>query len=113
MDGYVVFTVRTSIDIEGQGVSNSLTTAPEAVQINYAGTDASGGVSLHGNAVLAAPLATVTLAGGGSSGYFVGSIRALNVSDQGGYPVHYDVQLSRLDGAVGQMVVSSYTRIKQ
>ena len=117
VNGYVVFNVQTSIDIKGQGVSNSLTTAPEAVQINFAGTDASGGVSLHGNAamtaVLTAPLATVTLGGGGSSGYFVGSIRALNVSDQGGYPMHYDIQLSRLDGTVGQMILSSYTRIKQ
>jgi len=114
VNGYVVFNVQTSIDIKGQGVANALTTAPEAVQINYAGTS---GVSLHGNAamtaVLTAPLATVTLGGGGSSGYFVGSVRALNISDQGGYPVHYDIQLSRLDGTVGQMIISSYTRIKQ
>jgi Tfp pilus assembly protein PilV len=114
VSGYVVFNVQTSIDIKGQGVSNSPTTAPEALQINYAGTS---GVSLHGNAamtaLLTAPLATVTLGGGGSSGYFVGSIRALNVSAQGGYPMHFDVQLSRLDGTVGQMIVSSFTRIKQ
>ena len=65
------------------------------------------------SATVTAPDATVSLGGGGSKGYFIGSIRALNVSDQGGYPVHYDVQLSRLDGTVGQMIVSSYTRIKQ
>jgi hypothetical protein len=114
VNGYVVFNVSSSIDIKGQGVLNSLTTAPEAVQINFAGT---GSVSLHGNAamtaVLNAPLATVDLGGGGSSGYFVGSIRALNVSAQGGYPMHYDVQLSRLDGVMGQAIVSSYARIKQ
>ncbi|MGA2072974.1 MAG: hypothetical protein ABSH52_05665 [Terriglobia bacterium] len=73
-------------------------------------------VSLHGNAamtaILNAPLATVDL-GGGSSGYFVGAIRALNVSAQGGYPMHYDVQLSRLDGVMGQAMVSSYARIRQ
>jgi len=72
---------------------------------------------LRGNAamtaILNAPLATVNLGGGGSSGYFVGAIRALNVSDQGGYPLHYDVQLSRLDGVMGQAIVSSYARIKQ
>jgi hypothetical protein len=64
-------------------------------------------------AILTAPLATVNLGGGGSSGYFVGAIRALNVSAQGGYPLHYDVQLSRLDGVMGQAIVSSYARIKQ
>jgi hypothetical protein len=73
--------------------------------------------ALHGNAaitaILTAPLTTVTLGGGGSSGYFVGAIRALNVSDQGGYPMHYDVQVSRLDGVMGQAIVSSYARIKQ
>jgi hypothetical protein len=115
VNGYVVFNVKTSIDIQGQGVANALTTAPEAVQINFAGTSAT--VDLHGNAamtaILTAPQATVVLGGGGSSGYFVGAIRALNISDQGGYPVHYDVQLSRLDGTIGQMIVSSYTRVKQ
>ena len=116
VSGYVVFNVQTSIDIKGQGVANALTTAPEAVQINFAGTNTAT-VDLHGNAamtaILTAPQATVVLGGGGSSGYFVGAIRAYNVSDQGGYPLHYDVQLSRLDGTVGQMIVSSYTRIKQ
>jgi hypothetical protein len=63
-------------------------------------------------AILNAPLATVTLGGGGSSGFFVGAIRALNVSDSGEYPMHYDVQLSRLDGVMGQAIVSSYARIK-
>jgi hypothetical protein len=64
------------------------------------------------SAVLTAPNASVTLGGGGSKGYMMGSIRALNVSVQGGYPIHYDVQLNRIDGTVSQMAVSSYTRIK-
>jgi hypothetical protein len=117
VNGYVVLNVKSSIDISGQGVANALTTAPEAVQINFAGTNATGGVALHGNAAmtatLTAPLATVSLGGGGSHGYFVGAIKALNITDQGGYPVHYDIQLARLDGSVGQMIVSSYTRVKQ
>jgi len=115
--GYVVLNVKTSIDIAGQGIAGPTNMPPEMAQINFAGTDATGGVSLHGNAAmtatLTAPLATVSLGGGGSHGYFVGAIKALHVSDQGGYPVHYDVQLSRLDGTIGQMIVSSYTRVKQ
>ncbi len=59
-----------------------------------------------------APNATVDLGGGGSSGYFVGGIRALNVNDHGGFPVHYDIQLNRVEGTLGQVLVSSYTRIK-
>jgi hypothetical protein len=114
INGYVVLNVKSSLSLTGQGIVNGITQSPEAVQINYAGTS---GVSIGGNgamsATVTAPDATVSLGGGGSKGYFIGSIRALNVSDQGGYPVHYDVQLSRLDGTVGQMIVSSYTRIKQ
>jgi Tfp pilus assembly protein PilV len=115
VNGFVVFNVQTTLDLGGNGVYNSSLSnnPPEAVQINFAGTV----VSIHGNggmsATLTAPLATVTLGGGGSKGYFVGSIRALNVSAQGGYPMHYDVQLQRLDGVMGQMIVSSYARIKQ
>lgn len=114
VSGYVVLNVQTSLTLTGNGIANGLTQAPEAVQINYAGTNA---VSIGGNgamsAVVTAPNASVTLGGGGSSGYMVGSIRALNVSDQGGYPIHYDIQLNRLDGTLGQAVMSSYTRIKQ
>ena len=113
VNGYVVLNVKTSLSLTGQGILNGLTQAAEAVQINYAGT---GGVSIGGNgamsAVLTAPNATVSLGGGGSKGYMVGSIRALNVSVQGGYPLHYDVALNRLDGILGQVAVSSYTRIK-
>ncbi len=112
--GYVVLNVRTSLTITGQGIANPLTTLPEAFQINYAGTS---GVSIGGNgaasAIITAPQASVTLGGGGSSGYLVGAIRAQNVSVQGGYPVHYDIQLNRLEGTMGQIVVSSYSRIKQ
>ena len=112
--GYVVLNVRTTLTIHGQGVANPLTTLPEAFQINYAGTSP---VTIGGNgatsSILTAPNASVTLGGGGSSGYLVGSIRAQNVSVAGGYPIHYDIQLNRLEGTMGQMVVSSYSRVKQ
>jgi hypothetical protein len=105
------------MSITGNGVTNGIggtvDIPPESVQINYAGT--SGG-SLGGNgaisALVNAPNATVTLGGGGSKGYFVGAIQANVVTDQGGYPVHYDLQLNRLGGAVGTMAISSYSRTK-
>jgi Tfp pilus assembly protein PilV len=117
VSGYVVLNVRTSLSITGQGVTNGISGTvdipPEAVQINYAGTT---GVSLGGNgaisALVNAPNASVTLGGGGSKGYFVGAINAYNVSDQGGYPVHYDIQLNRLGGTMGVMVATAYSRKK-
>lgn len=111
--GYVVLNVRTTLSIAGQGIANSLTVKPEALQINFAGTSASLGGNGGMSAVVTAPNASVALGGGGSSGFMVGAVRAASVSDQGGYPVHYDVQLDRLGGSVGQTVVSSYSRIKQ
>jgi len=113
--GYVVLNVRSSLTLTGQGIANPLSVEPEALQINVAcsGSCVSVGGNGASSAIITAPLATVTLGGGGSSGYFVGAIRAANVSDQGGYPVHYDLQLNRLDGTMGQIVVSSYTRITQ
>jgi len=111
--GFVVLNVRTSLTIQGNGIANPLTTLPEAFQVNYAGTSA---VAIGGNgaasAIITAPNAPVTLGGGGSNGYLVGAVRAQSVSVQGGYPLHYDVQLNRLEGRMGQMVVSSYSRIK-
>jgi len=92
-------------------VSSSI--PPESVVINYAGTNA---VSISGNgaisALLNAPNADVNLGGGGSGGYFVGAVQANNVSVQGGYPVHYDVQLSRTGGTMGVMVTSASGRKK-
>lgn len=114
IEGYVVLNVRTNLSITGQGIANPLSTEPEALQIKYAGTNT---VSLGGNgamsAIVTAPLATVNLGGGGSKGYIVGAIQANVVNTQGGYPLHYDIQLNRLEGTMGQMVVSSYSRIKQ
>ncbi|HEV2494314.1 MAG TPA: hypothetical protein VG204_14710 [Terriglobia bacterium] len=117
VSGYVVLNVRTSLSITGNGVTNGISGTvdipPEAVQINYAGTN---GVSVGGNgaisALVNAPNASVTLGGGGSKGYFVGAINAYNVSDQGGYPVHYDIQLNRMGGAMGVMVTTAYSRKK-
>lgn len=113
ISGYVVLNVKSSLSLTGKGVLNGITQKPEALQINYAGTNA---VSIGGNggmsALITAPNATVSLGGGGSSGYMIGAIQAANVSVQGGYPIHYDVQLNRLSGQLGTMVVSAYSRRK-
>ena len=115
VSGYVVVNIKSSFSIAGLGISNgvALSIPPEAVVINYAGTS---GVSINGNgaisAVVNAPNATVSLGGGGSGGYFVGAIQANNVIVQGGYPVHYDVQLSRAGGVMGVLVTSAYGRKK-
>jgi Tfp pilus assembly protein PilX len=113
--GYVVLNIRSSFSISGSGISNGITSdiAPEYVKINYAGTSP---VSLGGggavSALINAPKADVTLGGGGSGGYMVGAIKANNLTVQGGYPVHYDVQLNRAGGTVGVMVTTGYSRSK-
>lgn len=113
--GYVVLNVRSTFSISGSGISNGVTSdiAPEYVKINYAGTS---GVSLGGggamSALIDAPNADVALGGGGSHGYLVGAIKANNITVQGGFPVHYDVQLNRAGGSVGVMVTTGYSRSK-
>lgn len=113
--GYVVLNVRSSFSVAGSGISNGVDSsiAPEYVKINYAGTSA---VSLGGggaiSALIDAPNATVTLGGGGSHGYMVGAVKANNIVVQGGYPVHYDVQLNRAGGSVGVLVTTGYSRSK-
>lgn len=115
VSGYVVLNVKTDIKIAGNGISNGITSSipPECVQINYAGTNA---VTINGNgavsAVLNAPDAAVNLGGGGSGGYMVGAIQAKDVNVQGGYPVHYDVQLSKVGGVMGVPVTTAYNRKK-
>lgn len=115
VSGYVVINIKSSLSISGLGITNGVASSipPQAVVINYAGTNS---VSISGNgaisALLNAPDATVSLGGGGSGGYFVGAIQANNVSVQGGYPVHYDVQLSHSGGTMGVMVTSAYSRKK-
>ena len=115
VSGYVVLNIMTSLSIAGLGISNGISSSipPEAVVINYVGTN---NVSISGNgaisALLNAPNATVSLGGGGSGGYFVGAVQANNVSVLGGYPVHYDVQLSQAGGTMGVMVTSAYSRKK-
>jgi hypothetical protein len=82
--------------------------------INFACSGAC--VTLGGNgatsAIITAPNAAVNMGGGGSKGYLVGAVRAATINDGGGYPVHYDIQLNRLEGVMGQIVVTSYSRIK-
>ena len=98
VSGYVVINIKSSLSIAGLGIANGVASSipPEAVVINYAGTNAFRSAATgRSQPLLNAPNATVSLGGGGSGGYFVGAIQANNVSVQGGYPVHYDVQLSR------------------
>ena len=115
VSGYVILNIKSTLSIAGLGISNGVSTSipPQAVVINYAGTN---DVSISGNgaisALLNAPNATVNLGGGGSGGYFVGAVQADNVSVQGGYPVHYDVQLAHAGGTMGVMVTSAYSRKK-
>ncbi len=115
VNGFVVMNVKTSFSLLGDGIANPLTTMPEALQINIACSGSC--VTLGGNgatsAIITAPNATVTAGGGGAKGYLVGAVRAATVNDAGGYPVHYDIQLNRLEGVMGQIVVTSYSRIKQ
>ena len=129
VSGYVVLNVQggstcsgsNGITITGNGISNGIACTmpctnipPEAVQINYAGS--TKGIKIGGNgavsAVITAPLADVTLGGGGSNGYMVGSIQADNIDVSGGYPVHYDVNLARVGGSMGQMISTAYGRKK-
>lgn len=115
VSGYVVLNVQSGLSITGNGITNGMSTdiPPEAVQINYAGTSASIGGNGAISAVITAPNATVSLGGGGSNGYMVGAIQAANISIQGGYPVHYDIQLNRLGGGTLSVpVVSAYSRRK-
>lgn len=112
---YVVTNIKTSLSIAGLGISNGVASSipPQCVVINYTGTNS---VSISGNGavsgLLNAPNTTVSLGGGGSGGYFVGAVQANNVSVQGGYPVHYDVQLGQAGGTMGVMVTSAYSRKK-
>lgn len=112
---YVVLNVQNSLSITGNGITNGINQdmPPEAVQINFAGTSASIGGNGAISAIISAPNATVSLGGGGSKGYMVGAIQANNISVQGGYPVHYDIQLSLLGkGVLAGPVVSAYSRKK-
>jgi Tfp pilus assembly protein PilX len=123
VSGYAVLNIQNSLKIAGNGTANpmdyqtnygvAVNAPPECVQINYAGTQA---VQVQGNgavsATITAPNATVQVGGGGSAGYMVGAVRALNVSMQGGYPLHYDLQLARDGGTVGLTVISAYSRKK-
>lgn len=113
--GYVVLNVKSAMKIAGSGISNGITSniPPQYVKINYAGTS---GVSLSGSgavsAIIDAPLATITVGGGGSAGYMVGAVKANNIIVQGGYPVHYDMQLNKAGGTLSVMVTTGFSRSK-
>ncbi len=129
VSGYVVLNVQggsscsgsNGIALQGNGISNGIACTqpctnipPEAVQINYAGS--TKGIAIGGNgaisAVITAPLADVSLGGGGANGYMVGSIQANTISVSGGYPIHYDVNLARVGGTMGTMISTAYGRKK-
>lgn len=115
VSGYVVINIKSKLDIAGNGITNGIASSipPECVQINYAGTNE---ITINGNgavsAVLNAPDAEVDLGGGGSGGYMVGAIQAKDVVVKGGYPIHYDIQLSRVGGVMGVPVTTAYNRKK-
>jgi Tfp pilus assembly protein PilX len=119
ISGYVVLNIQGTsscgLSFGGNGVGNGISSSvpPEELVINYEGTNAvSVGGSAAVSAVLSAPNADVTLGGGGSGGYWVGSVQAKTVTVQGGYPIHYDVQLSRIGGNLGTIVSTAYSRKK-
>jgi len=115
VSGYVVLNIMSGLSIGGNGIANGITSSipPECVQINYAGTNA---ITINGNgavsAVLNAPDAEVDFGGGGSAGYMVGSVQARDVVVKGGYPIHYDIQLSKVGGVMGVPVTTAYNRKK-
>jgi Tfp pilus assembly protein PilX len=113
INGYVVLNVKTSLSLNGNGLADTGAT-PEKIVIN---TPCTGNcVSLSGNgaigAVVTAPYGNVDLSGCGNNGYFTGAIKGYNVSMGGGCPLHYDIQLSKLGGIMGTMMVSGYNRKK-
>jgi hypothetical protein len=115
VSGYVVVNVKSDFKMAGKGISNGIASsiAPEYVTINYAGTNT---VDITGNGALCAtinaPNATVALKGSGTGGYMIGSIQARDIDDQGGYPVHYDINLGRVGGFMGVPVTTAYNRKK-
>ncbi len=115
VSGYVVLNIQSGLSVGGLGISNGVSSdiPPAYLEMNYAGTSA---VSINGNgavsAVINAPNASVDLGGGGSGGYFVGAIQANNVNVVGGYPVHYDLQLTRMGGSMGAISTTAYSRQK-
>ena len=119
ISGYVVLNIQGTsscgLSLKGNGISNGIASSvpPDQLVINYAGTNP---VAVGGNAavsgLLNAPNADVTLGGGGNLGYWVGAIQAQNVTLQGGYPIHYDVNLGRVGGNLGIMISTAYGRKK-
>jgi hypothetical protein len=110
--GFVIWNVKSSLDIHGNGVANTLTNAPESCQINFAGTSGAIGGNGAMSAIVIAPEADIAMKGGGSKGYMVGSVQAKNIDFQGGYPLHYDIQLNRAGGQLGVIVTTGYSRKK-
>jgi hypothetical protein len=95
-----------AVNLSGGSVTNA-TLNPLNFQILYAGTN---DVQMAGGAAAAAtiyaPLANVTITGGGD---FYGSVIGYSVSVPGGAAIHYDRNLATTAYTIGNYVMSSFT----
>ena len=100
---------NTPVNLTGNGMQNP-TLNPADLQINYAGT---GTIKIEGSsntaAVVYAPNATVTLAGGSD---FYGAILGNTISDAGGTAIHYDLNLSKNTYIVSNYMMDSFSWAK-
>lgn len=96
----------TPLDFEGGAAVNE-SFDPSMLRIHYAGT---GTLKLTGGtttaAIVYAPLAATTIAGGAD---FYGSVLSATVAVSGGASIHYDRRLSRDFFTTGPQMMSSFT----
>jgi Tfp pilus assembly protein PilX len=89
--------------------------SPAYLTMNVMGTG-SPALDLTGQSQLAGmitvPNGDVRLAGSGTGGTFFGSILANNITDNGNYPVHYDLSMKNMSGQLYKAQVVSVTRPK-
>lgn len=97
---------ETPLDFEGGAAVNE-SFDPSMLRVHYAGT---GTLKLTGGtttaAIVYAPLAATTIAGGAD---FYGSVLSATVAVSGGASIHYDRRLSRDFFTTGPQMMSSFT----